>query len=180
MNCRHFQDQLFEYVEGSLSAKALAAAEQHLAGCAACREAVREEQALAQDLTRRFRQHAEALRLSPEIRRDILAVARREPAPAARMEFIRNWWTRFAAPLSVGAAALLLGAVLWLSHFPGWREPGVGTAQRADRNLSSAVLVQLSSHVPTYEFRREGNVVIDTLSVETVAVSVMLHPYPEK
>ncbi len=180
MNCRRFQDQLFEYVEGSLSTGPMVAAEKHLAVCEACREAVRQEKALAQGLTRLLRQRAEGLRLSPEIQRDILAAARREPAPSGLLELILNWWTRLAAPLAVGAAALVLGAVLLLSLLPGWRTRGVDTVQRTGRNLPPAVFVQLSSHVPTYQFRREGNAVIDTLSVETVAVSVMLHPYPEK
>jgi len=180
MNCRRFQDQLFEYVDGCLSAGAMAAAEKHLAGCHACREAVRQEQALKQDLSSRLRQRAERLKLSPEIRRDILAAARREPAPPAPREFIMNWWRRLAVPLSAGAAALVIGAVLLLNHSPGWQKPGAKTAQHSGRNPAGAVFVQLSSHMPTYQFRREGNGVIDTLSVQAVAVSVMLRPDPEK
>jgi anti-sigma factor RsiW len=179
MNCRRFQNQLFEYVEGSLSTRAMIAAKEHLAGCDACREAVRKEEAIAQGLSRLLQQRVEALKLPPEFRRDILAADRREPAPAAMVEFIKNWWTRLAAPLSIGAAVLVLGAVSWLSHFPGSQKPGLETAQRTGRNQPGAVLVQLSSHVPTYQFRREGNAVIDTLSVETVAVSVLLPPYSE-
>ena len=34
MNCRQFQNDLYEYLEGSLSARAQAAAEAHLVECA--------------------------------------------------------------------------------------------------------------------------------------------------
>jgi anti-sigma factor RsiW len=176
MNCRCFQDQLYEYVEGSLSAGAMAAAEKHLAGCPACREALQQETALARDLSRRLQQRAGQLQLPPEIRRDILAAARREPASPVFTEFILDWWRRLAAPLSVGAAALLLGVVLWLNHFPGWPKPGVETAPHAGRTLPPAVSVEFSSRVPICQFRRDGNAVIDTLSVQTVGVSVTLRP----
>lgn len=180
MKCRRFQDQLFEYLEGSLSAAAAAAAERHLAGCRACREAVRQEEALAQDLSRRLRQRAEGLKLAPEIRRDILAAARRGPTPPTLMELVMAWWKRHALALSVGAAALVLGAVLWLNQFPGGQKPGVETAQRSGRNRPATVSVQWSCRVPVCQFRREGNGVVDTLSAQTVAVSVTFHPFPEK
>jgi anti-sigma factor RsiW len=167
-------------VDGSLSARDLSAAEKHLAACEACREAVRQEEALARGLSGLLRQRTEVLKLSPEIRRNILAAARREPAPPTLMGFLMGWWTRYAVPLSVGAAALVLGAVLLLSLFSGWRQPGLDSAQHTGRNLPATVFVRLSSHVPTYQFRREGNAVIDALSVQTIAVNVTLRPYPVK
>jgi anti-sigma factor RsiW len=176
MNCRRFQDQVFEYVEGSLSARARAAAEEHLAGCPACREAVRQEEALRQRLARRLRQGAESLKLSPEIRRNLLAAARREPASPALSELIAGWWARFALPLSAGVAVLMLGAILWLNHLIGPQPPGGAIAQRPGRDAASAVSVEWSSRVPTYQFRREGNAVVDTLSVQTVSVNVTLRP----
>lgn len=180
MNCRRFQHHLFEYVEGSLSASAMVAVEQHLAGCAACREALRKEEALARGLSCLFRQHVEALKLAPEIRRDIFAAARREPVPPVLSEVILGWWTRYAVTLSVGAAVLVLGAVLWLNHVPGSPKSGVETAQNSGGNPPPAVSVQLLSRVPVYQFRREGDTVIDTLSVQTVIASFTLRPDPEK
>ncbi|MDR3377192.1 MAG: zf-HC2 domain-containing protein [Verrucomicrobiae bacterium] len=179
MNCRRFQDQLFEYVEGSLSVGDRAAAEKHLAGCHACREAVEREEALAQDLSRRLRQRAEGLKLAPEIRRHILAAARRGPAPRPLAELIMAWWKHYAAPLSVGAAALVLGAILWLNHLPGGQKSGLVTAPPASRPRQETVSVQLSCRVPVCQFRREGNLIVDTLSVQTVAVSATFHPFPE-
>jgi anti-sigma factor RsiW len=176
MNCRRFQDHLFEFVEGSLSASARAAADEHLASCPACREAVRQEASLMQGLARRLRQGTEGLKLSPEARRNLLATARREPAPSALNQLIAGWWARFALPLSAGAAVLVLGAILWLNHFYGPQQPGPGIAQRSGRDVPAAVSVEWSSRVPTYQFRHEGNVVVDSLSVQTVAVSVTLRP----
>jgi len=180
MNCHCFQDQLFEYVEGSLSADALAAAEQHLAGCPACRAAVRQEEALAQELSRRLRQRAEGLKLSPAIRREILAAAQRGPTPLALTEYLVAWWKCYSLPLSVGVTAVVLGAVLWLSHLPGGQKSGMETAQRSDHSRPDAVSVQLSCRVPTCQFRREGDRIVDTLSVQTVAVSTTFYSFPDQ
>lgn len=180
MNCHCFQDQLFEYVEGSLSADALAAAERHLAGCPACRAAVQHEEALAQQLSRRLRQRAAGLKLSPEIRREILAAAQRGPIPPALTDYLVAWWKRYAVPLSVGATAVALGAALWLNPLPGGRRSGVETAQRSDHSRPAAVSVQLSCRVPTCQFRREGDRIVDTLSVQTVAISTTFYSFPDK
>jgi anti-sigma factor RsiW len=171
---------LFEYVEGSLSADALAAVEQHLAGCPACRAAVRQQETLAQELFRRLRQRAEGLKLSPAIRREILAAAQRGPTPPALTEYLLAWWKRYAVPLSVGATAVVLGAVLWLNHLPGGQKSGVETAQRSDHSRPAAVSVQLSCRVPTCQFHREGDRIVDTLSVQTVAMSTTFYSIPEK
>jgi hypothetical protein len=176
MNCRCFQDQLYEYMEGSLSAGAMAVAETHLAGCPDCREALRQETALARDLSRRLQQHAGQWQLPLEIRRDLLAAARREPASPVFTELILDWWRRLAAPLSVGAAVLLLGVILWLNHFPAWPMRGMETAPHAGCTLPPTVSMEFSSRVPICQFRRDGNAVIDTLSVQTVGVSVTLRP----
>jgi anti-sigma factor RsiW len=68
MNCRRFQNQLDEYVEGSLSASAQAAVERHLASCDACRRTVQEERQFAQSVSIRLKQDASSLTLGLEIR----------------------------------------------------------------------------------------------------------------
>ena len=69
MNCQRFQDKVFEYLEGSLSASAQTQIEAHLECCAACRQTVQTHQALAA----RFRREADSLVLRPEWTRRIEA-----------------------------------------------------------------------------------------------------------
>ena len=64
MNCRRFQDRLDQFVEGTLSAGARAAADQHLAGCAACREIVGRELDLARFLSAVFDRAPNTLRFT--------------------------------------------------------------------------------------------------------------------
>jgi anti-sigma factor RsiW len=162
MNCRHFQNRLYEYVEGSLSAGTQAAADKHLVACSACRQVVRQEQQRAQFLFDRLRQDTESLALRPEVRRRILA----SPAPAPVQNPIIDLWNRFAWPLGLAASLLLVAAILLINHFPG--------ARGDDLNAPSAVSIEASYRVPIYKFRKEDNLVLDTLSYETVVVSETL------
>jgi predicted anti-sigma-YlaC factor YlaD len=162
MNCRHFQNRLYEYVEGSLSAGTQAAADKHLVACSACRQALRKEQQRAQFLSGQFRQRSETLALRPEVRRRILA----SPAPAPVQNPIIDLWNRFAWPLGMAASLLLVATILLINHFSG--------ARGDDPGAPSAVSIEASYRVPTCKFRQEGNLVLDTVSYETVVVSETL------
>ncbi len=93
MNCQDFQNELYEYVESTISATERAAAEQHLAGCDACRRAVEKEQKLAGILAARLRQSGETLKLNPEIRYHVLVAARHNPASIKASESA-TWFVR--------------------------------------------------------------------------------------
>lgn len=176
MNCRRFQNQLYEYVEGSLSAGAQAAAERHLAGCSACRQAVRKEQQFAQILSNRLRQGTESLTLRPDIRHNILTASRCKPASRGVVESIVDLWNRFAVPAAIAVSLVLAVTFLLIRHFSGVRMHDMETARADGRNLQPAVSIQISCRLPTCTFRREGNLVVDTLSYETVVASGTLRP----
>jgi anti-sigma factor RsiW len=163
MNCRHFQNRLHEYVEGSLSAGAQMAAEKHLSECGTCREAARREQQAAQFLSDGLRQSVESLVLRPEIRHRILTAPKSEPAAHVSGGAIIVLWHRYAWPMGIGAALLLIAAMVASNHFSG--------ARRADSRTISVVSVEDSYRVPVYNFRREGNFVVDSISDETVVIS---------
>ncbi len=162
MNCRRFQNWLYEYVEGSLSAGKQAAADKHLAQCSACLQTVRQEQQRAQFLSSRFRQNTETLALRPEIRRRILAIPSQEHAPRP----IVALWNRFTWPLGIAAAVLLVAAILRLNYF--------SRARVNDPDTPSVVSIEVSYRVPTCKFHKEGNLILDTLSYKTVVVSETL------
>jgi anti-sigma factor RsiW len=181
MNCRCFQNQLHEYVEGSLSAGALAAADGHLSGCSTCRQRVRREQQFAQFLSGRLRQDTETLTLRPEIRRKILTASQGAAAPPAVAESVFGLWSRFLSNrfirlAAIPASLLLVAAFLWISHFTGARSHETETARASDRDLHAAVSIQISYRLPARTFRREGNLVVDSLSDEIVVASGTLRP----
>lgn len=170
MNCRRFQHRFYEYLDGTLSPGAQAAAERHLSGCAACREALRAERQVAQSLSDKFRRTTDSLRLPPEVQRRVLAALadqRRAPAEVPGNVFS---WSRLAWPLSLAASVLLLlaGAFLYVRA----SRPPTGPPQ--PHFAGGGILVQFSYVVPTYTFRQEGGFVVDALTFQTNVVSERL------
>src|SRR5437016_7446692 len=110
MNCQRFQNRLHEYVEGTLSAGTQAAADRHLARCTSCREAVGQEQQLAQILPERLTQGTKTVTLRPAIRQSILTAC--ESSLAADGESVVGLWTRFVRPLPIAATLLLIATFL--------------------------------------------------------------------
>ena len=172
MNCRRFQNRLYEYVEGTLSPGMRAAADQHLARCSTCRQAVRQEQQLAQSLSERLRQDTEALALRPDVRERILAVLEHKSAPPMDGESVVGSWNRFAWPLAIAASLLLVVAFLRITRFPGAELHETEIARSDVREIP--VSIQVSYCVPTYKFRQEGNLVVDTLTCETMVANETL------
>ena len=169
MNCRRFQNRLHEYVEGALSTGTQAAADRHLDRCTACRQAVSQEQQLAQILPERLTQGTATVTLRPAIRQRILTAL--EYSPAANPHSLVCLWNRFARPLGITASLLLIATFLAINFFSGARVHETKTVRSNGRDIHPIVSIDLSYHVPTYKFRREGNLVVDALSYETVVAS---------
>jgi len=167
MNCRRFQNRLHEYVDGTLSAGTQAAAVKHLARCAACRQAVGQEQQLAQFLSNRLRQGTDTHMLHPQIRRRLLTAIKSIPAPDG--ESVVCLLNRFGRPLGVAVSLLLIVTFLRINFFSGARVHE--TARSDGRDTHSAVSIEVSYRVPIYKFRKEDNLVVDTLSYETIVTS---------
>ena len=153
MNCRRFQNRLYEYVDGTLSPRARVAAKRHLARCDACRQAALREQQLAQFLSDRLRQGAQSLALRPEVRRRILQALERKSAPPAFGESILALWDRFAWPLGMAVSLLLIVAVLRFHPFSRVHETESARSNRRDN--PSALSIQVSFRVPVCKFRRK-------------------------
>ncbi len=172
MNCRRFQQDMDEYLDGTLSPRAQAAAQEHLAGCAACRQTLDQEQHAARALAEQFRQATDALHLSPRVGQRVLAALAHERGAAAEAAVAVAWWRRWVWPLTATAAPLLLLAECYFFVQPPAPERGV--AQR--RLAAGGVSVQLSYVVPSYTFRHEGGFVIDALTYQTNVVNQRLQP----
>ena len=169
MNCHGFQHRLYEYLEGTLSPGAQAAAERHLAGCAACRQAWQAERQVAQSLSENLRRATDSLRLPPEVgRRVVAALAEERRAPSERQDS-GFWWRQLAWPLGLAASVLLLAGLFFFARGPGPR-----TAPPPPHLATGGVAIQLSYVVPIYTFRREGGFVVDALIYQTNAVNERL------
>ena len=170
MNCRGFQHRLYEYLDGTLSPRAQAAAESHLSGCAACRQALQAERQVAQSLSDKFRQTTDSLQLPPVVQHRVLAaLADQRSAPAEEQGRVFSWG-RLAWPLGLAASVLLLVAGVFLCVRAS--RPQTGPAQ--PRLAGGEVLVQFSYVVPTYTFRQEDGFVIDALTYQTNVVNERL------
>ena len=170
MNCHGFQHRLYEYLDGSLSPGAKAAAERHLSGCAACRQALRAERQVAQSLSGKFRRETDSLQLPPEVQRRVLgalADQRGNPGEEHRSVFA---WFRLAWPASLAGLVLLLLAGILL--FPRGRMAHTGPSQ--PHFAGGGVSIQLSYVVPIYTFRQEGGSVVDVLTYQTNVVNERL------
>ena len=165
MNCRGFQKRLYEYLDGTLSSARSVAAEKHLGGCRACREAVREEQEVAQFLSARLQQSAEAIALDPGLEGRIARTLRQKPASVGDDRPLNRLWPRFAWPLA--AAVLSIVAILAGRFFFAGRVSQPQTVSIKGGARQSDVIIHVSYGVPTYTFRREGNVVTDAITYDT-------------
>jgi anti-sigma factor RsiW len=167
MNCREFQNEMFEYLEGSLSAGARAAAEKHLAQCAGCGELVSRQRRFAQSMARELERATGSLRLPPEVGRRVVAKVREQASPPAERSGWAWLWRRLELPLAIGTCALVLLGGMWLVPHQRVREAVPAQAGVARRSVS----VQLSYVVPTYTFRREDGHVVDALTYQTTVVN---------
>jgi len=170
MNCRRFQNEIYEYLDGSLSTRAQAAAEEHLSACAACRQMVSQGRRSAQSLSDKFRKAADSFHLPPEFGRRVFAALADEARAPDEPQGMVLFWRRLAWPLAATASGLLLlGGFFFLVRPP---RPGVpGSPLRVANN---EVSVHLSYVVPIYTFRREGGFVIDALTYQTNVIDERL------
>jgi anti-sigma factor RsiW len=179
MNCQLFQDRLYEYVDGSLSAAERAAAESHLAGCSACREAMQNERKLAQGLSARMRQAAGDAKLNSAVRARILSAAATRSEPTFIAKSFGSFWTRYGWPMAVPASVLLFAGFLAVNHFNGVHQRGHETAlAQTERSgvseLSASVTIEYSTRQPVFTFHREDGQVVDTISFDSVAATETL------
>lgn len=173
MNCRRFENRLDEYLDETLSPGERMAADRHVAGCAACREALRRRQQIGRALANSFQRATQSLRLRPEVERRVLRdLADRAAAAADRRPIV--WF--FARPVWPWAAAagLVVAAILLLRQFAASRNVAVEASHPLDRN--SLASIHVSYRVPIYSFQKEGAFVRDSLTYQTVVVNGRLSP----
>jgi anti-sigma factor RsiW len=173
MNCQRFQKQLYEHVEGSLGPAQQAAAEEHLAACARCRELVSREQTTSRVLSCHLREAVAELTLRPEVTNRVLRTLEHERLAEAGEPSLRCWrpWMQWRVAagfgLLVGLAAI--GLWIWNGH-----QNTRAAKVREQGSEQEFISVQASYVVPVFTSRREGSLVIDTVIFQTNHVRQIL------
>jgi anti-sigma factor RsiW len=162
MNCEHMQENLYDYLDDSLSPSEKAAAEKHLAGCAACAELVRREAQFAHSLSGGLEQAVANVALDAVAQRNMAGMLERKTS-ATREHASVSFWSRFALPFA--AAVVILFVAFGLKHhFTAGQNSHLLTSVPLPAN--GDVLVHISYCAPAYTFRKEGNLVIDALTCD--------------
>ena len=183
MNCRRFQNKLFDYLDGALSRGARTAAGRHLAQCEACRQLLRRQQQAAHALSERFHRDTAAMALGPEAPQRILAALAKHSAGQAERHLLAGFWPRLAWLAAV--TACLVAAWLMTGLPFGPRGERAGATRSSGHETGAAVSIDISYCAPTYVFRREGNFVIDALicqprvAAQTLWLSRNQNPAPK-
>ena len=177
MNCKSFQNERFDYVEGSLAPGKKRAADRHLAECETCRELLRNEQLVAETLSAGFRQSTEHAALPPDFAARLVS-ALRDDAPRNILPLPENpepGWARFAWPVAIAAGVLLtsFGPDLLSLVAPA---PRSAPSKAAAAGFAPDISVHYVYCAPAYTFRREGNRVVDALVCEPVTMDLTFHP----
>src|ERR1700722_6187367 len=107
MKCQWLQENLNEYLDGSLSSPEKAAAEKHLAQCGSCRELARRESKFAQTLTSRLEEAVENVTLDPATQRRMAMMLEQKFSAAYERTGI-SLWRRLVLPFAATAAILIV------------------------------------------------------------------------
>ena len=119
MNCRDCHNNLFEYRDGTLSEKARAAMDAHLASCAKCRAELAEERALAGELKDAFDSATADVSLPPQMTWKVRAALAAESQQAHGKEVKMKGWTRFTLKWGALAGTLAIAVFIIAIIFVG-------------------------------------------------------------
>ena len=157
MNCARFQDLLFEYLDGELSPDEQALAAEHLVGCAECRSFLERENRVA----KAFQERTIGLKLSAGFERRVLEAVEAPAAAVGTFEGFLAFARRFAWIATMGAAAVVLAAVVL---FQGHWQRDAGRPVSVEGGVER---VQATFVSGVYTFRQEGDRVVDLLEYRT-------------
>ena len=154
MNCQDYEDQLGDYIDGTLAATLRAEVEAHLHACAPCRLVVEDFQAI-----RAMTRELEPLTPSPRVWQAIAAATAGPPHP--------RWWSRpsFAAwqPALASAMAVVVGTGLW------WIGGALSDAAGSDRFAAVATTASASSGLDADTQAVEADYAMAIVRLEQIA-----------
>jgi hypothetical protein len=119
-------------------------------------------------LTARLQQGAEAISCDAQFEQRIATALRRESGDqksVSRLDDRIPIRLRFALPLGLAVTFLVVG-LLAVRVFFGDKAAQPNRVQSVDRTQPEVAFIRVSYAVPTYTFHRDGNLVIDALTLD--------------
>lgn len=163
MNCENFNDQLPEYLDGTLADGEQAAAREHVEKCVGCQRALAWQEAFAKTLRLSMNRQTQGLSLRPEMRRNIKkATEARAPLPTV-LESIRAFFAfNWRRPAWAGAAMLGLLLLVFGNYF--YQHPAKDFVQRiADKGDRYTYVINIPIQTETHVDRNQNNMTVDAL-----------------
>lgn len=164
MNCEQLRQKLYDYLDNSLSSVDKSAAEKHLTGCLGCRETLRRESQRAQLLSNRFEQAVKTTALDPAAQHRIAMAMKREIARRPQQP-LAPFWSRLALRFAV-ASVIVVVAIGARHYLLPPRNSHQVTVSATTPGGDREVHIHVSYSIPSYTFRKEGNIVIDALTCD--------------
>jgi hypothetical protein len=166
MNCENFNDCLPEFLEDTMSTAEQAAAREHVQKCAACQQALAQQEALARSIRLLFARDTQRLSLRPETKRNILNALKQPKIPPTAWERIQTLFAFFRRhPAWAGTAVLCLALLI------SGRRIYLNSAKRSstqatvkDNRITYDIDVPIQTEMHIY--RRENNMVVDAVVTE--------------
>jgi anti-sigma factor RsiW len=169
MNCERFQENLFEYLDDTLSPDEKAAVQSHIQICDVCRQAVENERLVAQTLSRWLNEAVETVMLDAHARQSIPNAIRKQIGDAPQSGKIHCFAELYAIPawlrltLPVAAVALVLIFIIWHGRGPLRQTASHEKPFSPPASAGIEVPVHVSYSAPRYTFHQEGAMVVDAL-----------------
>lgn len=164
MNCRDFNDRLYDYLDDTLDSDVHARIDEHLRECADCRRALGREKGLAESIKASLEHATVNLSLRPETLPNLLV--ERTPSPSPAGVFIRAWQWLIACPVRpASAGAVLLAALVLFIGLEARHQPAENSgSQAAIMAEENACVIDVPIQNEVHVFRRQNGTVTDVVT----------------
>lgn len=164
MNCRQFEDQIFDYLDGSLPPGQAPTAESHLARCAHCQATLAAHRRFAERLSRDMHADLPPFTLKPAAESRFQNALRTAAARRRRRELV--WSTALAAGLAL-ALRQPAPAVHAVAHEFSFDPLPTLQSQPSARPQTEHIKIFEVERLSRYTFDQQGGTVTDCLTQET-------------
>jgi predicted anti-sigma-YlaC factor YlaD len=164
MNCREFNERLYEYLDEGLPTNVQAAAREHLQLCEDCRRALEREKVMAQSIESSLNLATARLSVGPELRRRIVETRRVSPMAPGIFSLIWQWFALKSIRFAAAAVALLVSIMLFVGlHYH--RHPATNSSSPMIPNHNQEIcVIDVPFYTETHLLQQQDGHVLDTIS----------------
>ena len=175
MNCKKFQDLLYEYLDEALDAKVHADAQQHIRQCDACLHAFQREQTFAKSIKQSLDWATADFSLDSQIQQNVHRILESKPT---RSNPLRNAWQSFFS-IHIPQTGVVAAFVGLFVIFMGIQFHRSSVKQSSPKTIASSdqytCIINIPLQFQRIVFRRENNTVEDALiSVDPINLTCSL------